>query len=90
VQPNLSARFPLEVLDGIGDVHIGPINPRGVEAFVKQLTGRSDKWLPLLVFAIAGLLPYQENSGMGAAFAKDNLGGFPIEVASLAVFRGFL
>jgi hypothetical protein len=53
------------------------------------LTGRSDKWLTLLVFAIAWLLPHHENSGMGAAFAKDNLRGLPVEVASPTVLRGF-
>ena len=89
VQPNLSARLPFEMLNSIGYVHIGPINARGLEAFIKQLTGRSDKRLPLLVFAIAGLFPHQENSGMCASFPKDDLRGFAIKVASTTLLCRF-
>jgi hypothetical protein len=77
------------MLDSVGDVHIAPIDPRGLEAFIKQLTGRSDKGLPLQVFAVTGLFPYQKNSGMSAAFAKDNLCGFTIEVASMTLLCRF-
>jgi hypothetical protein len=82
MQPDLSARLPLEMLNSIGDVHLTPVDPRRLEAFIQQVTSRPDKRLPLLIFAIAGLFPHQENSGMGAAFAKDDLRGFPVEVAS--------
>jgi hypothetical protein len=82
VQPNLSARFPLEMLNGIGNVHLTPIDTRGLEALIKQLAGGSNKRLSLLVFAISGLFPHQENRGVGAAFPKDGLRGFPIKVAS--------
>jgi hypothetical protein len=70
------------MLNGVGDVHLTPIDPRRLEAFIQQVTSRPDKRLPLLIFPIAGLFPHQENSGMGAAFAKDDLRGFPVEVAS--------
>jgi hypothetical protein len=85
VQPDLAARFPFEMLNGIGNVHISPIDACRLEAFVKKLTSRPDKRLPLLVFAIAGLFPHQEQSGMGAAFPKNDLRRFPIEVASTAM-----
>ena len=89
VQPNLSARLPFEVLHSIGDVDLAPIDPRRLEAFIEQLAGRSDKRLPLLVFAIAGLLSYQQNSGMGSAFPKDDLRRLPIKVASTTLFGRF-
>src|ERR1700760_4400587 len=73
VQPNLSPRLPFEMLHSIGDVDFAPIDPRRLEAFIKKLTSRADKWLPLLVFAVAGLFSYQKNRSMGAAFAKDGL-----------------
>jgi hypothetical protein len=89
MQPNPAARFPFEVLHGVGDVHLSSIDPRGLEAFVKQLTSWSDERLPLLVFAIAGLLSYQQNSGMGSAFPKDDLRRLPIKVASTTLFGRF-
>lgn len=82
MQPNLAPRFPLEMLNGIGNVHFTPINARGFEALVKELAGRSDKRLPLLVFAIAGLFAHHEQSGVDAPFPKDDLRGFTIKVAS--------
>jgi hypothetical protein len=89
MQPNLAARFPFEMLHSVGDVHIGSIDACRLEAFIKQLTGWPDERLPLLVFAIAGLFPHQENSGMGSAFPKDYLRSFPIKVASAASLGGF-
>jgi hypothetical protein len=89
VQPNLSARFPFEVFNSVGDVHLGPINPRGLKALVEKLTGGSDKRLPLLVFPIAGLFPHQEKSGMDSAFPKDDLRRFPIKVAATTLLYRF-
>jgi hypothetical protein len=85
MQPNLPARFPFEMLNSVGGVDVGPIDACGLEAFIKQLTGGSDKRLPLLVLAVAGLFPHQKNRGMGAAFSEDGLRGFPVEVASTAL-----
>jgi hypothetical protein len=53
------------------------------------LTGGSDKRLPLLVFAIAGLFPHQEKSGMDSAFPKDDLRRFPIKVAATTLLCRF-
>jgi hypothetical protein len=89
MQPNLAARFPFEVLHCVGDVHLSSIDACGLEAFVEQLTGWSDERLPLLVFAIAGLLSYEENSGVGSAFPKDDLRRFPIKVASTTLLCRF-
>ena len=77
------------MLNSIGDVHRGPIDPRGLEALVKKLTGGSDKRLSLLVFVIAGLFPHQEKSGMDSAFPKDDLRRFPIKVASTTLLCRF-
>jgi hypothetical protein len=84
MQPNLAPRFPFEMLHSVGDVHLSSIDACGLKALVKQLTGWPDERLPLLVFAIAGLFPHQENSGTGSAFPKDDLRRFPIKVASTA------
>ena len=78
VQADFAPWFPLEVLDRVRDVNLSAIDPRRFEALIKQLTGRPDKWFPLLIFAITGLFPYQENGGMGCAFAKNYLGRFPV------------
>jgi hypothetical protein len=89
MQPNLAARLPFEMLHSVGDVHLRSIDPRGLEALIKKLTGRSDKRLSLLVFAIAGLFPHQEKSGMDSAFTKDDLRRFPIKVASTTLLGRF-
>jgi hypothetical protein len=39
----------------------------------------------MLIFTIAGLLSYQKQCGMDAAFAKNYLGGLLIEIAALTV-----
>jgi hypothetical protein len=87
MEPNLASRFPLEMLNGISNVHFTSIDARGFKALIKKLAGRSDKRLPLLVFAIAGLFAHQEKSGMDTAFPKDDLRCFTIKVAS-ATLRG--
>lgn len=89
MQADLSAWFPFEMLNSIGDVDFGPIDPRGLEAFIKQLTGGPDERLPLQVFAIAGLLSHQEKCAMGSPFPKDGLCRFAIKIASLTLLRRF-
>jgi len=78
VQSNFAARFPLEMLNSIGDIHLGSIDARGFEALIKQLTSGPDKWLPLPVFAISRLFTHHKNGGMSATFPEDNLRRFPI------------
>ncbi len=78
VQPDFAPRFPLEMLHRIGDVDLGAIDAGGLQALIKQLTGRPNKRLSLLIFAITRLFAHQKNSGMGSAFAKNDLGRIAI------------
>ncbi len=85
VQPDSSPRFPLEMLDGIGNVHLTAIDTRGLEALIEQLTGRPNKRPTLLVFPIARLFAHQENSRVGASFPKNGLRSFPVKIAATAL-----
>ncbi len=89
MQPNPAARFPFEMLHSVGDVHLSSIDAGGLEAFIKQLTGWSDEWLPLPVFVVAGLFSHQKNGRMGPSFPKNDCGRFPIKVASTTLLCRF-
>ena len=73
MEPDFAARFPLEMLHRIGDVNLSSIYACGLQAFIQQLAGGPNEWLPLLIFAIAGLFAHQKNGGMGSAFAENDL-----------------
>jgi hypothetical protein len=62
------------MLNRVGQVNFGPINAGRLQALIQQLTGRTDKWSPLLIFAITGLFADQKYCGTSIPFTEDNLG----------------
>src|SRR5690348_12966326 len=79
--------FPFEMFDGIGDVDIPPGDPGLFQCFVQNAPGRSDKWMALQIFLVAGLLSDKDDICVSGAFAKHRLGRMLIEVATGAMFR---
>ena len=73
------------MLDRVGDIYLSAIDACRLKALIKKLTGRPNERFSLHIFAITRLFPNQEDSGMGRAFAKDDLGRFPVQVASATV-----
>ena len=74
MEPNLAPRLPFEMLNRVGQVNFGSIDAGRLQALIQQLTGRTDKGSPLLIFAITGLFADQKYRGANIAFTKHNLG----------------
>jgi hypothetical protein len=85
VETDFAPWLPLEMLDRVGDIHLSAIDACRLKALIKKLTGGPNERFSLHIFAITRLFPNQEDSGMGCAFAKDDLGRFPVHVASATV-----
>src|SRR5690606_33385494 len=84
VNPTLAPRFPLEVLDGIGDVGRNLVKPGLLQRLIQQAAGRPDKGLALDILDIAGLFADEHERRAGAAFAEDGLRAASPELASAA------
>src|SRR5438876_77665 len=84
MQPALALRLPLEVLDGVRDIHLAPVDSRRLECVIEHAAGGSDEGLAFPIFAIAGLLAHEHHPRVLGAFAEDGLGGALIEVAGAA------
>src|SRR4051794_9557125 len=52
----LAFRHPLEVLDGVRDVHTRPIDTSGLERAIEQTAGRTHEWLAGKVLVVSRLL----------------------------------
>ena len=85
VDPAPAAGAPLEVLDGIRDVHRVPVDARGGESGIQHVAGRPHERLAGQILAIAGLLAYEHQLCVGRAFAEHGLRGIPPQVARAAV-----
>jgi hypothetical protein len=85
VEPDLAPRFPLEMLNRIGDVNLPAINSCGFQAFIQEQPGRPDKRPAMLIFTLAGLLSHQKQWGVDEALAENYLSGLLIEIAALTV-----
>ena len=64
VDSALALRRPLEVLDGVGDVHLGPIDPRRFQRLVEHPPRGSDEGAALLVLLVARLLADEHDLGV--------------------------
>ena len=84
----LAARFPLEVLDGVGDISRVTIDAGLLQAAVEETAGGTNKRVAFDVFAVAGLLADQDEGGTGLAFTEDGLGGVLVKRTAAAVPRG--
>ena len=85
----LASWFPFEMLDDVGDISFLTINAGFFKGFVEQFAGWTNKRFAFEVFIVAGLLTNEEDFGIASARAKDGLRAAFIEIASLAIGRGF-
>src|SRR5436305_4679452 len=89
VHAPLAALLELEVLDRVGDVDVGAVDPNGLEAAVELAPGGPDERPPLPVLAIARLLADHHDAGLLQALAEDGLRRVAPEVAAAAARRCF-
>jgi hypothetical protein len=75
VNPALSLRNPLEVLDDIGHISLCSIDAGSLKSFVEYSSCRADKGLALKILIVTGLFSYQQYASGTAAFTKNGLGG---------------
>jgi hypothetical protein len=85
MQPDFPSRFPLEMLNRVGDVNGRAINTGRLEAFIKQLTGRTYKWPAYLIFTITRLFTHKQDCGMRFSLAEHYLGSVPVKITPLAM-----
>jgi hypothetical protein len=77
----------LEVLDGVGQIHLGAGDAGVDEGTVEEATGRTDERVSFPVFDVARLLADQNDPGIARSGAEDSLGGVGVKSASPAVGR---
>src|SRR5581483_2328278 len=87
VDPALPARLPLEVLDGVRDVGLRPVDARLLERPVEQLAGRPDERLAREILLVSRLLADEQHLGVSGALAEDGLRRVPVEVAPAAALH---
>src|SRR5579862_2206114 len=87
VEPELPARLVLEVLDGVGDVHLAAIDAGLIERTIEELAGRADEGSALVVLLKSRLLANQHDAGVGRTFTEYGLRGVLPEITSAAVAR---
>src|SRR5438270_8272621 len=90
VKPALALRLPLEMLDSVRDVDLGPIDSRGAQRFIQQPPRRTHKGFAFDVFPVARLLADEHHPRMSGTLAKDRLGAGLVQVACLASSGGCL
>ena len=84
VDPPLSTKRELEVLDRIGDIDRRAIDPRLFECFVEKGTRWTNKWPAGQILLVAGLFADEHDVGIERPFAKDRLRRIPVKVTALA------
>src|SRR5471032_436311 len=75
VQTPLATRFPLEMLDRVGHIHLAAVHAGFIERSIKQGTGGPDKRLALQVLLIAGLFANEHQRRMLWTRPWDSLRG---------------
>src|SRR5437868_5890891 len=85
MDPSLAALDKFEMLDGIGDVNRGAVDPRFLERRIEQRAGGTDERPPGKVLLVAGLLADEHDRGVEWALAEHRLGGMLVEIAAGAV-----
>lgn len=89
VQPALAAQFPLEMLDGIGDIDLVALKTGIDQRTIEQLAGRADEGMTMPILLIAGLFADRHEPGMRRPRAEYRLRGIGPERTCLAVPRRF-
>src|SRR5437660_5360757 len=78
---------PLEMLDDVGDVNLGTVDSNFDQCLVKQFSGRPNKGMANLVFAVARLFTNKHHARRSWTFPKNRLRGISPQITSLAVDR---
>ena len=89
VNPTFRARVlrPLEMLHRVGDVHVVPVDPGGVERAVEQLAGRADERPTGAVLSVARLLADDHDPRARGALTEDRLRRELVQLAAAAPLR---
>ncbi len=82
-----AALLKLEMLDRVGDVHAGTVDPGVAECAVEHLPGRADKRPAGKILLVAGLLADRDHRRVGRSFAEHRLRRVPVERAAGAASR---
>jgi len=82
-----AAQLELEMLDGIGDVDLAPIDAQLREGPLEELPGRADERAAAQIFLVAGLLADEHEAGPRGAFAGHRLRRLFAERAVAAAFE---
>src|SRR5262245_55885784 len=81
---SLAARLVLEMLHHIGEVKLGAIEAGIRDGAIEQLAGWSDEGPAGKVLLVARLLAYEDNTGVGRAFAEHGLRRRAVQWTALA------
>src|SRR5205085_6925646 len=84
VDAPLAPRLPLEMLHGVGDIHLMARNARSVQRLVEHRAGGADKRRALTVFLVARLLADKHHACLVWTGAEDDLRGRFVEIAAAA------
>ena len=94
VNAQLAARFPFEMLDGVGYIHLLPIDLHIFQALIEQLTRGTDEGTACSVFVISWLLADHHDGDFRSScfcsslqFAEDGLCSIAIQIASAALLN---
>jgi hypothetical protein len=79
---SLAARFPLEMLHDVGDVHAIARDADRLQRFVEHSPGRSDERLAGNVFGVTRLLADKHHLCVIRTLAEDRLRGAAIQITS--------
>jgi len=81
-------RFPPEVLNHVGDVDVGAIDPGILQGAVEDPAGGADEGVALDVLSVARLLADEHHAGSLRSLAEDRLRRVAIQVAALTALDG--
>ena len=90
MDPTLAARFPFEVLDGVGQEDVAAHQAGFLERFVEHGTGGTNERMSLPILLIAGLFADEHDSRTPSSFAKDRLGGVAIKITAATTLRSLV
>src|SRR5262249_13177354 len=82
VEAPLAARLVLEVLHGIGDVDVAPLDARRFQSLIEYLAGGSGEGQSGQICLVARLLADQHQRSVGRPLAEHGLGRVLVEIAT--------
>jgi len=76
---------PLEMLDDVGDEHVGTVDSNFDQYLVEQFPCRPNKGMASFVFTVAGLFADKPHARWSSTFPKNSLRGISPQITSLAL-----